>query len=331
MTGTIQTLGAIALLVLCLPSCGAQEPAKLDGAFLDDPATKEKLGPVRWKILRFCFDHRGKKVGDGECTALVEHAFRFAGARRFPPYGLNGDYVWGKLVATVRPHEVPLDKIEPGDILQFRDVKFEFETKTGATETLAAPHHTAVVVAVQDRGRVLSVLEQNAGAKGVPDEKRKIVKPGFYPLPALQSGWIKAYRPVALPPRPVATAAENDPRVVEILRLLNRERTAQGLKPLKMNPLVSSATAALAKRVAGGQKVEGSELRTFLDETGYWDTRIGWLDCTGTTSPKEVAQTWLASKGARAQILDARFTDAGIILLADRPQPLCCMMLAASE
>jgi hypothetical protein len=111
-------------------------------------------------------DKVGKKaVGDGECFALVDMALKLAGAKSAEDFGRvtrNSDYVWG--------HAVTLDRVHPGDVLQFRNhvVKVRTETDTGWEErTYTRPHHTAVVVAVEGDGSVI-VVEQ----KVKPDPKK---------------------------------------------------------------------------------------------------------------------------------------------------------------
>ena len=108
----------------------------------------------------------GKKaVGDGECFALVDMALKLAGAKSAEDFGRvtrTSDYVWG--------HAVALDRIRPGDVLEFRNhvVTVRIETATGWEErTYTRPHHTAVVVAVEGDGSVI-VVEQ----KVKPDPKK---------------------------------------------------------------------------------------------------------------------------------------------------------------
>ena len=73
-------------------------------------------------------DKVGKQaVGDGECFALVDMALKSAGAKSAEDFGKvtrHSDYVWG--------HAVDLDRIRPGDVLQFRNhvVKVRTDTDT---------------------------------------------------------------------------------------------------------------------------------------------------------------------------------------------------------
>ena len=113
----------------------------------------------------------GKDKGGIDCFALVDELLKSAGAKRPKDFGdvtPTTDYVWGD--------PVDLDKIKPGDILQFRDhfvtirtqklgeVKWE---ETSIEGPARRPHHTAVVVEVQKDGSVV-VVEQNVR----PDPKK---------------------------------------------------------------------------------------------------------------------------------------------------------------
>ena len=141
-------------------------------------------------VVRFCREHLGQQVGDGECFALARHALRSAG---FPgPVGQSpnkGDYVWGKLIAYVRGDETrpviegQLASVAPGDIIQFRDTKFKSHHKTEHFT-----HHTAVISEVSDKGAELKILQQNFAGKKVVTELNLHVLD-------LKEGWIRIYRP----------------------------------------------------------------------------------------------------------------------------------------
>ena len=103
------------------------------------------------RIVAFCKEHRGKRVGNGECTTVATAALLAAGAkphgwvdRRTPPR--RGEFNWGKLVFTVE-RDVPTSKrpavsLPPRDVLQFQNVKLEGVTDFG-TYTAQAQHHSA--------------------------------------------------------------------------------------------------------------------------------------------------------------------------------------------
>jgi hypothetical protein len=118
------------------------------------------------QVVGYARQRVGQVVGDGECFTLVDNALRNAGARSAADYGTvtpNADYVWGSAVAQ--------SDLRPGDVIQFRDYRYDREVETshpdGSSETQTdsqeRPHHTAVVERVGADGAV-TVLEQN-----VPD------------------------------------------------------------------------------------------------------------------------------------------------------------------
>lgn len=140
--------------------------------------------PLNERVLMFCRNHAGDRVGDGQCSRLAEAAVSFAGARSWvglTPRG-SGDYVWGRLVCTLDPDHLKFDKVLPGDIVQLRDAHFQ-----GADgSSLDAEHHTAVVKSVTDAEIV--VWNQNHGG-------RMFVVETTYRVGDLKRGWLRVYRP----------------------------------------------------------------------------------------------------------------------------------------
>jgi hypothetical protein len=118
---------------------------------------------------------RGQRVGDGECFTLADTALRNAGARGAADYGAvtpSTDYVWGTSVS--------LSDVRAGDVIQFRDYRFEREIEarnadgsiTTTTEFQERPHHTAIVERVDGSG-ALTVLEQNS-PNGAPVTRNQL-------------------------------------------------------------------------------------------------------------------------------------------------------------
>jgi len=116
------------------------------------------------QIVGYPRQRRGQQVGDGECFTLADRALRNAGARSARDFGdvsPNVDYVWGA--------SVNLSALRPGDVIQFRNYRFDREVEThgsdGSTTTNTdfqeRPHHTAIVESVDGNGAV-TVLEQNS-------------------------------------------------------------------------------------------------------------------------------------------------------------------------
>ncbi len=162
------------------------------------PSKKETpaLPPVNALVVEYARDHLGKKVTNGQCTSLAVEALREAGAKRLSMSGTEGDFIWG------RPVESFKDAL-PGDILQFRDAVFKGKRSLSKDRILTwredYPHHTAIVVDVKERGKVVKILHQNTGLNEKSDAEKMIVQEGTLRLDALQPGgkiWI--YRPVPI-------------------------------------------------------------------------------------------------------------------------------------
>jgi hypothetical protein len=163
----------------------------LPGAVLAALQAAPELPPLNEKVLAYCRENVDKEVGNGECAGLAAQALKAAGARVHagPDAPRERDYVWGREVwriesRTGAPTETgSVADIRPGDILQFRDVKFG--------EKGGFAHHTAIVAEVVD-GNLLKfqVYQQNAGGK------RFVIKSTLHKFRDLQEGYILAYRPL---------------------------------------------------------------------------------------------------------------------------------------
>ncbi|MEO6236497.1 MAG: hypothetical protein ABIQ52_05815 [Vicinamibacterales bacterium] len=133
---------------------------------LDAPGSGGGAGTpnVAARVIGFARRQHGSRIGDGECFALADRALHNARARSASDFGTvedDADYVWGT--------SVTLSDLQPGDIIQMRDYRFDREVSvdnpdgSGSTNTSSEerPHHTAIVETVNGNGGV-TVLEQNA-------------------------------------------------------------------------------------------------------------------------------------------------------------------------
>ena len=129
---------------------------------------KQTQASLADQIVSFPRQRRGQRVGDGECFTLADRALRNAGAKSAGQYGTvvpDADYVWGTAVT--------LADVRRGDVIQFRDYRYDREVETrgsgGAVVTeedfQERPHHTAIVESVGGNGAI-TVLEQNSPTGG---------------------------------------------------------------------------------------------------------------------------------------------------------------------
>lgn len=156
-------------------------------------APEDDLPALNQSILDFSRAQRGKTVGDGQCTSLAIAALRQAKAKVFP-FAESGDFVWGRPVETFA-------EALPGDVLQFRDATFQgtIPSPGGGRMTYQQnyPHHTAIVAAVREGGKVVDVLHQNVSDFGLKESEIQTVREGTIRPSWLKKGgsvWI--YRPI---------------------------------------------------------------------------------------------------------------------------------------
>ena len=160
--------------------------------------TIARADTVGERIVQFCRQNKDQKVGDGDCYDLAKYALNAAGAKpqfRNPDHPAKGDYVWGQLVVLLEATGKGLKwtgkgkDIRPGDVIQFRDTRWEGKRASGkGTYSMTFKHHTAIVSAVEKDGKLVRIYHQNYGGK-------KLVLEGSLTLDDLKAGWIRVYRP----------------------------------------------------------------------------------------------------------------------------------------
>lgn len=108
------------------------------------------------------------------------------------------------------------------------------------------------------------------------------------------------------------------------LCLVNQERTARGLRPLKSNRRLSKAASAHARDMCARgyfshDSANGSSFVDRIRKAGYVPTRafpslgedLAW-GSGSLGSPREIVQSWMESPGHRANILSPKFREAGM-------------------
>ncbi len=155
------------------------------------------LPPLNAKVAEFVRSHLGEPVGDGICITLAVEALRAAGAKPWPLSDPAGEYAWGEPIPDLKD-------VMPGDILQFRDAVFSGSRTVGGNRRVTwhetYPHHTAVVVGTEEKGRLITIYHQNVATKGEDPSKVGNVRSAVLRMNSLQKGGsIRAYRPVPVP------------------------------------------------------------------------------------------------------------------------------------
>jgi hypothetical protein len=147
------------------------------------------------KVVAYCQEHNGQQIGDGQCAVLAAHALHAAGARGMGRDHPNkGDYTWGRFALVVeeqadgvKSETGAFKEIQPGDIIQLRDVKFVHH-KGRAILTSFYGHHTAVVEKIEEDPTIVHVFQQNSGG-------HKYITTATFRLNELKKGWMRFYHP----------------------------------------------------------------------------------------------------------------------------------------
>src|SRR5580704_19615600 len=158
------------------------------------------------RVVDYCKQHRGKRVGNGACSILAIAALQSAGASLHGPddpnggnRGRDGGFNWGELVFVLERDGAEfkttgeVKDVRPGDIIQFTNTTLTGTVDDYTSYTMSARHHTAIVAGIQEDGTVLKIYHQ--GANG-----RKVVSSASLRLVDLQRGRFTIYHPIARTP-----------------------------------------------------------------------------------------------------------------------------------
>ena len=112
----------------------------------------QEIPPMNKKIIAYVETVIGQKVNRGECWDLAYESLNRVEA------DWDGRFKYGKKVDPLK------DKIFPGDLIQFDNVKIQYkEGNTTYTETMG--QHTAIVYEVLGKGRY-RIAHQNTSFSG---------------------------------------------------------------------------------------------------------------------------------------------------------------------
>ena len=140
-------LAVIQLFALCVQVAAAQPPV-----VVPQEVDTTLLPPMNRCVRAFVDAHLGQRVGRGDCWDLAAAALNGAHA------SWDGQYIFGT------PVDPAAEEVLPGDIIQFEGVEVEYRWSGGEYREHMG-HHTAVVHAVQGKGRY-TLAHQNFGRAG---------------------------------------------------------------------------------------------------------------------------------------------------------------------
>jgi uncharacterized protein YkwD len=116
------------------------------------------------------------------------------------------------------------------------------------------------------------------------------------------------------------------------LCLVNAQRTQRGLRPLKANRRLARAAAGHAGDMVrrdyfSHDSLSGASFVDRIRRTGYLSGRGAWIvgenlawGSGDRSSPAAIVRAWMNSPGHRANILQRRFREIGLGLVAGAPE-----------
>ncbi len=103
--------------------------------------------------------------------------------------------------------------------------------------------------------------------------------------------------------------------ISEVIRLVNIERSKQGLSALTTNSQLANVANIRAKETVTSfshTRPNGTSCFTVLAETKVSYRTCGENIAAGQTTPQEVVKSWMNSEGHRKNILNGSFTKLGV-------------------
>ncbi len=101
----------------------------------------------------------------------------------------------------------------------------------------------------------------------------------------------------------------------EVLNLVNKERSANGLSPLSFDTNVQKAADTRAEEIKKSfshTRPDGKAFSTALTESGANFSGAGENIAIGQKTPEEVVSAWMNSSGHRANILNSKYKYIGV-------------------
>jgi uncharacterized protein YkwD len=114
------------------------------------------------------------------------------------------------------------------------------------------------------------------------------------------------------------------PSATALLAAMNRERIADGLRPLRFNEKLTEAAEdrvndMFAKHYFSHVSPDGIDPFTWADVRGYRYTAIGENLAVGYRTADDVVDGWMSSPGHRENILKKEFDEIGIATAGASP------------
>ena len=112
-----------------------------------------------------------------------------------------------------------------------------------------------------------------------------------------------------------ASSANADAYAEQVVKLVNSERTKNGVQPVKALVSMNKAASIRAKEIVNKfdhVRPDGRKGMSAIDDAGLNGTYVGENIAMGYTSPEDVMDGWMNSQGHRNNILNSRYKYIGV-------------------
>lgn len=116
----------------------------------------------------------------------------------------------------------------------------------------------------------------------------------------------------------------------EVIRLINLERSKQGLSPLEEMQILTDMANVRAKESSdffAHTRPDGTDVFTIFSDCNLTYNAAGENLSWGFSSPAKLVEAWMASESHRANILSDKFIYAGTGFYADENKKIYCSQL----
>ncbi len=123
---------------------------------------------------------------------------------------------------------------------------------------------------------------------------------------------------------------------LEILDLVNRDRTAQGLSELSLNPTLNEAALAKAEDMTehgyfAHTSPTGATPWHWFKDAGYNYTFAGENLAEGYSDAVDLENSWMASAAHRANILSPHYSEIGLAVVEYRNKNLVVQLFGSKD
>jgi uncharacterized protein YkwD len=164
-----------------------------------------------------------------------------------------------------------------------------------------------------------SVIGRSARPGQSNESIAQVVEPGTYYVRVNRQQGMTRYQlsmALASDPEPISTTSGNS-LADQVVALVNAQRSQAGLKPVRLNPLLSAAAQTHSQDMAlndffSHTGSDGSTADRRILTAGYNYSVIGENIAVGYATPADVVQAWMDSPEHRDNILHPMLEDIGI-------------------